>query len=246
MDGYLHCSCNEFQINGLPCAHFYCILSGLACFKEPSHHHCAVRWWAPFYHYGCNPSPQNKTEKDISNLLRIQQKNDIKGFPILKREFAYVPIDLDFKNDLNWEIREFPRISNYPSLVVGFESHDIQEPLGLSQHIHILNNDYEEDQTHIEMMHTLESNFNLAHQTCTNSDNVYKDLVPVAKELVNVMEHNCDPSEITEIKKYLFEKIAFFRHKAECKNPPATGKTVSSGVIQNKRLKTHGCNSFRR
>lgn len=243
----MNCSCKEFEINGLPCSHIYSIVGDLNKYEEPSHHECAVRWWTSYDIYSNNVNPSNETEENLSTLHNALSKKDIKGFPITKDMFNYTPIVTIGSGFGEYHVRKYPLMSNYPGVKVGYDSLLSLNPINLTEVIDV-NNEHISQEESNPLMLELEKNFRASQEEVENiSDNVYGALIPSFKELVDVMEGNCEKEDVKEIQMYIMEKIADFRGRALLQDPKErNARTVSSGVIQNKRTKTHGCRSYRK
>ena len=68
----------------------------------------------------------------------------------------------------------------------------------------------------------------------------YSVLVPLAKELAQILDGNCSPDELQTYKDFLSSTIAEKKKELMKANPVAKGKMVSSSVASNKKMKTHG------
>ena len=229
--GYFSCDCGHFDRHGIPCRHMLNVLSSFPLYDEPSHTDVSVRYWRSFiFHANLNNNVSSE-HAQVSKLMKHLQQHDVPGpsceMDILHSTEINPVLDSKFKISqpccVNYDLESIPQITTNTSgkglsIDVFTDNNTVTE-------YHISVNDVLNDQFAINA-----SLFNNA-RSLPRQREVWKQLSPVFKEMVSILEQEGSFDRLTEIKQFMTNVVTETKQKIMDNNPKhLQGRYISSHV----------------
>ena len=248
----IKCSCKLFERFGIPCRHMFAVLDSLPKYKQPSINDVSVIYWKAYSLYCYNGYNKDEKSLKLGQLLADLRSKDIEGPSCPTSWYKCIPICTKLDNVFiqngiecrNYDTNDVNDIQNVLNIPSGY---------GVSMSLSQGNEEYFETQ--------IENCFTMNSESChVNTDsfktlakmNVYAELFPIFKELVQFMESVGDKSYVAKFKSVLTTELnnakaryKDLKKKSSISSAPS-GKFISCHQNHIKRRKTHGTNYYRK
>ena len=251
-DCILLCSCMHFERIGIPCRHQMHVLNTIdAEYAGIRHHDVAVTWWNEFFKYGFSTEPSCQK---VSSLYHKLLFNDTRG-PSLPKGSVLPPIMADMI-DISFVVKQTKETClnyNMATINVALRRCSASSSMGSDDLLLMGNGEDDFDEEGGGPCNTPQETNTYGNDDCmvvfpdhdaralsSVKSTPYSVLVPLAKELAQILDGNCSPDELQVHKNYLSTAITEKKKELMKANRVAKGKMVSSSVASNKRMKTHG------
>ena len=239
---HLTCDCCHFERHGIPCRHIYNVLSSFDDYDEPSHHDVAIRYWRKYLFYPPYLNHDHRYHGEIPKLMGLLRDHDTQGPSCERSLFDSIVINPVLPT--NFQFTE-PCCLNYNFATISMESNlDVEDiisqddiPLGTGMSMSQNTNRLQGDESAITCDSHLNEHFQMLSNEVQNQrrvlhpKDVYKELMPVCKELFSALELECSVIEIDRIKEILTVETASAKANFLSNHPRSQrGRMVSSHV----------------
>ena len=230
-NGYFTCDCGHFDRHGIPCRHMLNVLSSFPDYDEPSHKDVSVRYWRSFIFHANLNNNMSSEHKQVSKLMKHLQQHDVVG-PSCELELLHsTEIDPVLKSQ--FDISQ-PCCVNYNLDTIPYSK---TNTCGEGLSIDVFNDNNTVTEFHVTVTDVLNDQFEINAASFNNARalprqrEVWKQLSPVFKEMVSILEHESSFDRLSEIKQYMTNVIVETKQKIMDSNPKSQNGTYISSHV---------------